>query len=141
VPLARVAEVAERLWALGCYEISLGDTIGIGTPNAARAMLRAVAERVPMKSLAVHFHDTKGQAVANIYACLEEGVRVIDSSAGGLGGCPYAPGASGNVATEDVVYLLDGLGFETGVDRAAIMEAARFALEALGKGGVPRRAP
>ncbi|MBJ7533686.1 hydroxymethylglutaryl-CoA lyase [Rhodomicrobium vannielii ATCC 17100] len=141
VPLSRVADVAERVAALGCYEVSLGDTIGVGTPNAARAMLRAVAERVPMKSLAVHFHDTKGQAVANIYACLEEGVCVVDCSAGGLGGCPYAPGASGNVATEDVVYLLDGLGFETGVDRAAIMEAARFALEALGKGGVPRRAP
>ncbi|ADP69979.1 pyruvate carboxyltransferase [Rhodomicrobium vannielii ATCC 17100] len=141
VPLARVVDVAKRLFALGCYEVSLGDTIGVGAPNAARAMLRAVAECVPMKSLAVHFHDTKRQAVANIYACLEEGVRVIDSSAGGLGGCPYAPGASGNVATEDVVYLLDGLGFETGVDRAAIMEAARFACEALGKGGVPRRAP
>ncbi|KAI96315.1 hydroxymethylglutaryl-CoA lyase [Rhodomicrobium udaipurense JA643] len=141
VPLSRVADVAERLAALGCYEVSLGDTIGVGTPNAARAMLRAVAERVPMKSLAVHFHDTKGQAVANIYACLEEGVRVVDGSAGGLGGCPYAPGASGNVATEDVVYLLDGLGFETGVDRAAIMEAARFALEALGKGGAMRRGP
>ncbi|MBT3069885.1 hydroxymethylglutaryl-CoA lyase [Rhodomicrobium sp. Az07] len=139
VPLARVVDVAERLATLGCYEISLGDTIGAGTPNAARAMLRTVAERVPMKSLAIHFHDTKGQAVANIYACLEEGVRVVDSAAGGLGGCPYAPGASGNVATEDVVYLLDGLGFETGVDRAAIVEAARFAFEALGKGrALPR---
>ncbi|WKW51851.1 hydroxymethylglutaryl-CoA lyase [Rhodomicrobium lacus] len=141
VPLARAADVAERLAALGCYEISLGDTIGVGTPDAARSMLRAVAERVPMNSLAVHFHDTEGRAVANIRACLEEGVRVVDSAAGGLGGCPYAPGASGNVATEDVVYLLDGLGFETGVDRAAVIEAARFAFEALGKKRVTPRTP
>ncbi len=135
VPLARVADAAARLAALGCAEISLGDTIGAGTPRAARAMLRAVAERVPLSKLAVHFHDTCGQAVANIYACLEEGVRVADSSAGGLGGCPYAPGASGNVATEDVVYLCDGLGFETGVDRRAVIEASRFIFEALGKTG------
>ena len=99
--------------------ISLGDTIGAGTPRAARAMLKIVAQTVPLSQLAVHFHDTYGQAVGNIYACLEEGVRAVDSSAGGLGGCPYAKGASGNVATEDVVYLLDGLGFETGVDRSA----------------------
>jgi len=141
VPLARAADVAERLAALGCYEISLGDTIGVGTPDTARSMLRAVAERVPMNSLAVHFHDTEGRAVANIRACLEEGVRVVDSAAGGLGGCPYAPGASGNVATEDVVYLLDGLGFETGVNRAAVIEAARFAFEALGKKRVTPRTP
>ncbi len=130
-----MADAAARLAALGCAEISLGDTIGAGTPRAARAMLRAVAERVPLSKLAVHFHDTCGQAVANIYACLEEGVRVADSSAGGLGGCPYAPGASGNVATEDVVYLCDGLGFETGVDRRAVIEASRFIFEALGKTG------
>ena len=104
---------------LGCYEISLGDTIGAGTPRAARSMLKAVSERVALSQLAVHFHDTYGQAVANIYACLEEGVRVVDSSAGGLGGCPYAKGASGNVATEDALYLFEGLGFETGVDRRA----------------------
>ncbi len=132
-PIAKVAEVAARLAGLGCYEISLGDTIGVGTPRAAKAMLQAVAERVPLSQLAVHFHDTYGQAVANIYACLEEGVRVVDSSAGGLGGCPYAAGASGNVATEDVVYLCDGLGFETGVDRRAVIEASRFIFEALGK--------
>jgi hydroxymethylglutaryl-CoA lyase len=133
VPIGKVADVAARLASLGCYEVSLGDTIGVGTPHAARAMLKAVAARVPLLRLAVHFHDTYGQAVANIYACLEEGVRVIDSSAGGLGGCPYAQGASGNVATEDVVYLCAGLGFETGVDRRAVIEAGNFICEALGK--------
>ncbi len=137
---ARVAEVAARLFELGCYEISLGDTIGVGTPRAAKEMLKAVAERVPLAQLAVHFHDTYGQAVANIYACVEEGIRVADSSAGGLGGCPYAKGASGNVATEDLVYLLDGLGFEpTGVSkppfcaRNAVIEASRYIYAALGK--------
>jgi hydroxymethylglutaryl-CoA lyase len=133
VPRQKVAEVAAALAELGCYEISLGDTIGVGTPRAAREMLRAVADRVPLPQLAVHFHDTYGQAVANIHACLEEGVRGVDSSAGGLGGCPYAKGASGNVATEDAAYLLNGLGFETGVDRAAVIEASRFIFEALGK--------
>jgi isopropylmalate/homocitrate/citramalate synthase len=133
VPLKKVVEVSAQLLELGCYEISLGDTIGVGTPHAAREMLKAVAERVPLPRLAVHFHDTYGQAVANIYACFDEGVRVADSSAGGLGGCPYAKGALGNVATEDVVYLLNGLGFETGVDRQAILEASRFIFEALGK--------
>jgi isopropylmalate/homocitrate/citramalate synthase len=135
VPLERVAAVAAQLFKLGCYEISLGDTIGVGAPRAARAMLKAAAERVPMPQLAVHFHDTYGQAVANIYACLEEGVRVVDSAAGGLGGCPYAAGASGNVATEDVAYLCDGLGFETGVDRRAVIEASRFIFAALGRTG------
>ncbi len=133
VPLDKVAGVAARLLGLGCYEISLGDTIGAGTPRAARTMLTAVSERVPLSQLAVHFHDTYGQAVANIYACLEEGVRVVDSSAGGLGGCPYAKRATGNVATEDVIYLLHGLGFETGVDRRAVIEASRFIFNALGK--------
>jgi hydroxymethylglutaryl-CoA lyase len=129
----RVADVAARLFDLGCYEISLGDTIGVGTPRAAREMLKAVAERVPLQQLAVHFHDTYGQAIANIYACIEEGVRAADSSAGGLGGCPYAKGASGNVATEDLVYLLDGLGFESGVSRSAVIEASRSICAALGK--------
>jgi hydroxymethylglutaryl-CoA lyase len=133
VPREKVAEVTAALRDLGCYEISLGDTIGVGTPRAARDMLRAVAQRVPLSRLAVHFHDTYGQAVANIYACLEDGVRVVDSTVGGLGGCPYAKGASGNVATEDVVYLLDGLGIETGVDRSALIEASRFIFEVLGK--------
>ncbi|MFC7335472.1 hydroxymethylglutaryl-CoA lyase [Rhodocista pekingensis] len=112
----RVAEVAARLADLGCYEISLGDTIGVGTPARARALVRRVAESVPAERLALHFHDTWGQAVANILACLETGVTVVDSAVAGLGGCPYARGASGNVATEDVLYLLHGLGLETGVD-------------------------
>jgi isopropylmalate/homocitrate/citramalate synthase len=139
VPLARVSDVAARVAALGCHEVSLGDTIGVGTPSAASAMLKAVVERVQLSQLAVHFHDTYGQAVANIYACLEAGVRTVDSSTGGLGGCPYARGASGNVATEDVVYLLHGLGFETGVDRRAVIEASRFIFDALGKTGRPLR--
>ncbi|HXW21836.1 MAG TPA: hydroxymethylglutaryl-CoA lyase [Rhodomicrobium sp.] len=141
VSIEKVADVSARLLSLGCYEISLGDTIGAGAPRAARAMLKAVSERVPLSQLAVHFHDTYGQAIANIYACLEDGVRVVDSSAGGLGGCPYAKGASGNVATENVIYLLDGLGFETGVDRRAVIEASRFIFEALGKPGPAFRSP
>ncbi len=116
VPVADVVHVARRLHAAGCYEVSLGDTIGVGTPAKARAMLRAVAAEVPMASLAVHFHDTYGQALANILACLEEGVRVVDSAVSGTGGCPYAKGATGNVASEDVVYMLHGMGMPTGVD-------------------------
>ena len=116
VPLHDVVRVAKRLYALGCHEISLGDTIGVGTPAKARAMLRAVAQDVPMSALAVHFHDTYGQALANILACLEEGVRVVDSAVSGTGGCPYAKGATGNVASEDVVYMLHGMGMDTGVD-------------------------
>ncbi|MGE5766555.1 MAG: hydroxymethylglutaryl-CoA lyase [Bacteroidota bacterium] len=116
VPVARVAEVAASLHAMGCAEVSLGDTIGVGTPLKARAMLEAVAARVPLERLAVHFHDTYGQALANILACLELGVATVDAAVAGLGGCPYAKGASGNVATEDVVYMLDGLGVRTGVD-------------------------
>ena len=111
-----VARVCEQLLTLGCGEISLGDTIGVGTPGQARAMLLTVAESVPMEQLAVHFHDTYGQALANILACLEAGVRCVDGSVAGLGGCPYARGASGNVATEDVIYMLHGLGFGTGVN-------------------------
>ena len=116
VPLHDVVRVAKRLYALGCHEISLGDTIGVGTPAKARAMLRAVAQDVPMSALAVHFHDTYGQALANILACLEEGVRVVDSAVSGTGGCPYAKGATGNVASEDVVYMLHGMGMDTGID-------------------------
>ena len=111
-----VADVAAMLFGLGCYEISLGDTIGVGTPGKAKAMLKAVANEMPMSALAVHFHDTYGQALANILACLEEGVAVVDSSVSGTGGCPYAKGASGNVASEDVVYMLHGLGVRTGID-------------------------
>ncbi|HEY1589498.1 MAG TPA: hydroxymethylglutaryl-CoA lyase [Rhodanobacter sp.] len=116
VPVSDVVRVARRLYELGCHEISLGDTIGVGTPVKARAMLHAVAQEVPMEALAVHFHDTYGQALANILACLEEGVRVVDSSVSGTGGCPYAKGATGNVASEDVVYMLHGMGMTTGVD-------------------------
>ncbi|MEJ2761105.1 MAG: hydroxymethylglutaryl-CoA lyase [Gammaproteobacteria bacterium] len=128
-----VAAVAEQLHQLGCYEISLGDTIGVGTPGRAQAMVRAVAARVPVADLAVHFHDTYGQALANIYACLELGVAVVDSAVAGLGGCPFAKGATGNVATEDVLYMLDGLGIETGVDMAGLLEAGRFICDALGR--------
>jgi hydroxymethylglutaryl-CoA lyase len=116
VAVSDVVRVARRLHQMGCHEISLGDTIGVGTPAKARAMLRAVASEVPMAALAVHFHDTYGQALANILSCLEEGVRVIDSAVSGTGGCPYAKGATGNVASEDVVYMLHGMGLETGVD-------------------------
>ena len=116
VPVDDVVHVAQRLHALGCHEISLGDTIGVGTAAKARAMLHAVAQEVPMTALAVHVHDTYGQALANILACLEEGVRVVDSSVSGTGGCPYAKGATGNVASEDVVYMLHGMGMHTGID-------------------------
>jgi len=116
VPVGDVVRVTRRLYELGCHEISLGDTIGVGTPAKARAMLHAVAQEVPMAALAVHFHDTYGQALANILACLEEGARVVDSSVSGTGGCPYAKGATGNVASEDVVYMLHGMGMSTGVD-------------------------
>jgi len=133
VPLARVVEVAEALQAMGAAEISLGDTIGVGTAAKARTMLAAVAASVPLQRLAVHFHDTYGQALANILACLEAGVRVVDASVAGLGGCPYAKGASGNVASEDVVYLLQGLGLETGIDLDRLVEAGRFISAALGR--------
>jgi hydroxymethylglutaryl-CoA lyase len=121
------------LHALGCYEVSLGDTIGIGTPAKARAMLRAVAAEVPMAALAVHFHDTRGQALANILACLEEGVRVVDAAVSGTGGCPYAHGASGNVATEDVVYMLEGMGLATGVDLDKLVATGRWLSALLGR--------
>lgn len=116
IAVSEVARVSEILYKMGCYEISLGDTIGIGTPQKARRMLQTAAERVPIEKLALHFHDTYGQALANILACLDLGVRVFDSSVAGLGGCPYAKGASGNLATEDLVYMLHGMGLETGID-------------------------
>jgi hydroxymethylglutaryl-CoA lyase len=133
VPVADVVRVAERLHALGCYEISLGDTIGIGTPAKARAMLHAVATAVPIAALAVHFHDTRGQALANILACLEEGVSVVDSSVSGTGGCPYAKGATGNVASEDVVYMLEGLGIATGIDLPALIATGLWLSAQLGR--------
>jgi hydroxymethylglutaryl-CoA lyase len=133
VPLDDVVRVARRLYELGCHEISLGDTIGVGTPARARAMLRAVAGAVPMAALAVHFHDTYGQALANILSCLEEGVRVVDSAVSGTGGCPYARGATGNVASEDVIYMLHGMGIDTGVDLDAMVATGAWLATQLGK--------
>ncbi|AWK85243.1 hydroxymethylglutaryl-CoA lyase [Azospirillum thermophilum] len=130
---AAVADVAAKLFAMGCYEISLGDTIGTGTPAKAQAMIAAVAEKVPMDRIAVHFHDTYGQALANILAALEMGIAVVDSSVAGLGGCPYAKGASGNVASEDVLYMLNGLGITTGVDLDKLVAAGAFISEAIGR--------
>jgi hydroxymethylglutaryl-CoA lyase len=133
VPLADVVRVAARLHRAGCYEISLGDTIGIGTPTKAAAMLAAVAAEVPMTALAVHFHDTRGQALANILACLELGVAVVDAAVSGTGGCPYAKGASGNVASEDVVYMLDGMGIATGIDLPKLIETGQWLAAQLGR--------
>ncbi|WDE07479.1 hydroxymethylglutaryl-CoA lyase [Thalassomonas viridans] len=129
----KVAEVAEQLYAMGCYEISLGDTIGVGTPAGVKKMLQAVIKRVPADKLAVHFHDTYGQALTNIYTALEMGISVVDSAIAGLGGCPYAKGASGNVATEEVVYLLNGLGIESGINLEKLLEAGWFISDKIGK--------
>ena len=129
----KVAEVAAALAGMGCYEVSLGDTIGVGTPGRAGELIERVAQVVPVERLAVHFHDTYGQALANILVCLERGVAVVDSAVAGLGGCPYAPGAAGDVATEDLLYMLDGLGIATGVDLDALVEAGRFICDALGR--------
>jgi hydroxymethylglutaryl-CoA lyase len=128
-----VASVARDLFDMGCYEVSLGDTIGAGTPGQTKAMLEAVAKSVPVDKLAGHFHDTYGQALANVYASLQMGVAVFDSSVAGLGGCPYAKGATGNVATEDVVYMLNGLGIETGIDLDKVIDAGEFISVALGR--------
>ena len=133
VPVADVVRVAKALHTMGCYEVSLGDTIGVGTPTKAAAMLRAVAGEVPMIALAVHFHDTYGQALANILACLEAGVRVVDAAVSGTGGCPYAKGASGNVASEDVVYMLQGMGIDTGIDLDALSATGRWLAQLLGR--------
>ncbi|SFA93025.1 hydroxymethylglutaryl-CoA lyase [Pseudomonas sp. NFPP24] len=129
----QVAAVARELYAMGCYEVSLGDTIGTGTAGATRRLFEVVAAQVPRDKLAGHFHDTYGQAIANIYASLLEGITVFDSSIAGLGGCPYAKGASGNVATEDVLYLLDGLGIETGIDLEALIGAGQQISSVLGR--------
>ena len=126
VPTQRVAELAQHLADLGCYEISLGDTIGVATPGQVKSLLQRVSTQVPMKQLAVHFHDTYGQALANIFSALQEGVAVVDSSVSGLGGCPFAQGASGNVATEDVLYMLNGLGVYTGVDLDRLIGVGQF---------------
>ncbi|MEH6471905.1 MAG: hydroxymethylglutaryl-CoA lyase, partial [Halopseudomonas sp.] len=128
----KVAEVANTLYQMGCYEISLGDTIGTGTPLKAKRMLEAVAHDIPMENLAAHFHDTYGQALPNLLAVLEEGLAVIDSSVAGLGGCPYAKGASGNVATEDVIYMLHGMEIETGIDLDKLIDAGNYIMGQLG---------
>ena len=130
---AAVADVAWALFEMGCYEISLGDTIGVGTPEKAKALIETVARRVPIKKLAGHYHDTYGMAAANIYASLQMGVNVFDAAVGGLGGCPYAEGASGNVATEDVVWLLQGIGIDCGVDLDTLVDTAAWISRALGR--------
>ncbi len=130
---AKVAEVSKALYDMGCYEVSLGDTIGTGTPLKAKRMIEAVSRDIPMTQLAAHFHDTYGQALANLYAVMEEGIAVVDSSVAGLGGCPYAKGASGNVASEDVVYLLDGLGIESGIDLNALAATGIWITQAIGR--------
>ncbi|HMR32115.1 MAG TPA: hydroxymethylglutaryl-CoA lyase [Geminicoccaceae bacterium] len=129
-----VAGVAGRLHAMGCYEVSLGDTVGVGTPRKVAEMVRAVAGEVPVAALAIHAHDTYGQALANVLTCLEMGIGTVDSSVAGLGGCPYAPGASGNLATEDVVYMLEGMGVATGVDLGALVATARVIGSLLDRG-------
>jgi len=128
-----VAELADTMRRLGCREISLGDTIGVGTPLQAQNLVKTVGQRVPLDQIALHFHDTRGQALANLYACLELGVSVIDSSVAGLGGCPYASGASGNVATEDVIYMLDGMGIETGIDSEKLLDVVQFVSQSIGR--------
>ncbi|HQS10484.1 MAG TPA: hydroxymethylglutaryl-CoA lyase [Xanthobacteraceae bacterium] len=133
VPVEKVVEVSRALVEMGCYEISLGDTIGVGTPDKAKAMAGAVVEAIGVERTAVHFHDTYGQALANVLACLDLGISVVDSAVAGLGGCPYAKGASGNLATEDLVYMLDGLGIETGIDLDKLAAAGRDITAALGR--------
>ena len=134
----QVAKVAMKLFNMGCYEISLGDTIGVGTPANVTKMLHAVSAHVPIDKLAVHFHDTYGQALTNIYAALQLGINVVDSAIAGLGGCPYAKGASGNVATEDVVYLLNGLGINTGIDFGKLLQAGWFISNKLNKAPISK---
>lgn len=134
----KVAEVAEKLFNMGCYEISLGDTTGIGTPASVQKMLQAVITRVPMAKLAVHFHDTYGQALVNIYTALQMGIKAVDSAIAGLGGCPYAKGASGNVATEDVIYMLNGLGIKTGIDFDKLLKAGWFISDKLAKAPISK---
>lgn len=133
VDTADVVRLARTLKDMGCYEISLGDTIGVGTAHVARALVRAVAGEIPMEAIAVHFHDTYGQALANVTACLEAGVRTVDASVSGTGGCPYAKGASGNLATEDLVYALHGMGFATGVDLARLVDTGAWLSRLLGR--------
>jgi hydroxymethylglutaryl-CoA lyase len=135
-----VSMITQKLFDKGCYEVSLGDTIGVGTAGQARELIEVLAKHVPVQQLAAHFHDTYGQALANIHAVMQCGIAVIDSSVAGLGGCPYAKGATGNVATEDVVYMLDGMGIETGIDMDKLLEAGRFISDFLGREPVSRAA-
>jgi hydroxymethylglutaryl-CoA lyase len=123
---AQVADVVRQLWDMGCYEVSLGDTVGMGTPAKTQRLIEAVSAHVPVEKIGGHYHDTYGQAIANILASMEMGMATFDSSIAGLGGCPYSPGATGNVATEDVLYMLDGMGIETGVDMDALLDTAEF---------------
>ena len=134
----QVRHVASELYAMGCHEVSLGDTIGVGTASATRCLFETVGRSVPREYLAGHFHDTYGQALTNVYASLLEGINVFDSSVAGLGGCPYAQGASGNLATEDLLYLLNGLGIETGVDLQGVVQAGRFISHRLGRPNASR---
>lgn len=138
IAVEQVVSVADSLHQMGCYEISLGDTIGVGTAGKARTLFEQVAHKVPMPQLAGHFHDTYGQALSNVYAALEVGVSVFDASVSGLGGCPYAKGATGNLATEDLLYLLNGLAIHTGVDMAKLCAAGQYICEALGRPTVSR---
>jgi len=135
-----VSMITQKLFDKGCYEVSLGDTIGVGTAGQARELIEVLAKHVPVPQLAAHFHDTYGQALANVHAVMQCGIAVVDSSVAGLGGCPYAKGATGNVATEDVVYMLDGMGIETGVDMDKLLEAGRFISDFLGREPVSRAA-
>jgi len=133
-----VAAVAGKLYGMGCYEISLGDTIGVGTPLKTGAMIRAVSRQVPIERMAAHFHDTYGQGLVNVLSVLQEGISIVDSSVSGLGGCPYAKGATGNLATEDLLYMLDGMGIETGVDLDKLLDAGRYICDHLGRRPVSR---
>ncbi len=132
IDINKVADVSQALIKMGCYEVSLGDTIGVGTPIKAQRMVEAVLKVIPAEKIALHFHDTRGQALANILACLDYGIATIDASVAGLGGCPYADGASGNLATEDVVYMLDGMGIETGINLDKLVKAGQFITQQLG---------
>jgi len=138
VPVENVARVANALAEMGVDEISIGDTIGVATPNQVVAVAGALQTQMPVERLAMHFHDTRGTALANVVAALQMNVTIFDSSSGGLGGCPYAPGASGNLATEDLLYMLHGMGIETGVDLARVRDASRFIAGALGRDVVSR---
>jgi len=135
---AQVADVARQLWDMGCYEVSLGDTVGTGTPAKTKRLIEAVCAHMPVEKLGGHYHDTYGQAIANILASLEMGMATFDSSVAGLGGCPYSPGATGNVATEDVLYMLDGMGIKTGISMDALLDAAEFICDYLERSTMSR---